>query len=104
MRPSSTTSGSSAICTGARSHETRKSGATSGLFQGVKIAISWENSACRNDAPPCDCEKRAHAAKGEQGGDAAMQIVRPAAVAGAFYPSDPSELKEHVDALLARAV
>jgi AmmeMemoRadiSam system protein B len=33
-----------------------------------------------------------------------MQIVRPPAVAGAFYPSDPSELREHVDALLARAV
>jgi AmmeMemoRadiSam system protein B len=33
-----------------------------------------------------------------------MQIVRPPAVAGAFYPSDPSVLREDVDALLARAV
>ncbi len=32
-----------------------------------------------------------------------MQIVRPAAVAGAFYPADPAELRATVDALLADA-
>jgi AmmeMemoRadiSam system protein B len=32
-----------------------------------------------------------------------MQVVRPPAVAGAFYPLDPLELKEHVDGLLERA-
>src|SRR5258706_6089178 len=39
-----------------------------------------------------------------QWGDTAMQIVRPPAVAGAFYPADASELKEHVDALLAHVI